>query len=372
MKKERENVIINEEELLKAYEKRHNFKSFMVPHTVKELLDAEEEGILIMALCQRLEVTSEKGKSNLVSSALIANGIGELQISESKGIMKVLNGQQRFTALKDFYNNKFALNLDNCLYLFQSEEDEIIYRVFNGKKYSDLSEGAKQLFLNKQVYAETYYNLSLEDETNIYIMTNTNATKLNNMECAKAKMTPLVWNKIEELASNPVFSHMPTSLTDKRLARFKNVCEQVCTQTGYLNHKDFMSNIYDLISYLNSLDEEELNRVLSNFLKEMKMYSDSTLYAAAKNLKSFSKNKRETYSFFDDRALFYIFHKRCLKKDGFSQKMCDDVKKKAMTLFTSTKKSLSDSQNNYKNITNNATDTVDKMKLAASLILGEV
>lgn len=370
--KEKETVIIDEVKILEEYKEENNFNSTMEPHSWKELLEKKHLGLLLKAMCQRFECTKREKSNNYVVSILCGNGVGGLQLSISGEIIYVLNGLQRISAVEAYVNDEFPLDLSKTTLKFESEKGKTLYKVFHNKKFSELSKKSQEYFLNQKVWAETFYNMSFQNESDVYVSTNKNATNLSKMECAKAKATPLVWNKIEKLVDDPVFSNIPKSNSEKRMIRHKNIVELWCIQLGYIKNDDFTKNINELFLGLNDLEEEELNRVASIFLKEMKMYSNSTLYAAAKNKKSFAALKNEKYCFFDERALFYIFHRECLIGDSFDQKLCDKVKEKALTLFTTDKKSFRDRQNEYQKLSSNGTDKVSSVKRAAALILGEV
>lgn len=141
MKKIRLFSKINEEESIGLKENERRIYTEKVDRSIFELYRLHKmDKLVLQPDFQRLHVWDNKKASLLVESVLLDIPLPVIYLNEeSDGTFSVVDGQQRLTALFDFFENKFKLN-----YL-------MVLKEIKGRKFQDLPPKEKHKFENASI-----------------------------------------------------------------------------------------------------------------------------------------------------------------------------------------------------------------------------
>ncbi len=150
---------------------------------VNQLISWENSKELVLQpLYQRNKVWNDSAKSYLIDSIMRDYPIppiflrDKLNLQERKTIREVVDGQQRITAILDFYNNRIQIS--------KSQNTEL-----GGKFFKDLDEESQEKFLTYKIIAE---KITEKDDALIFDMfarLNSNSIPLNKQELRNARYT---------------------------------------------------------------------------------------------------------------------------------------------------------------------------------------
>lgn len=138
--------------------------------------------LVLKPVYQRNKVWNESAKSYLIDSVMRNYPIPpifireKLNLKERKTVREVVDGQQRISALIDFYENKFPIK--------KSQNKDL-----GGLFFNDLSEEAQERFLTYKIIIE---KITEKDDSLVFDMfarLNSNSIPLNKQELRNAKYT---------------------------------------------------------------------------------------------------------------------------------------------------------------------------------------
>ena len=164
-------------------EYRMNDLRFPTTIDINQLLSwSTSDELVLKPVYQRNKVWNDSARSYLIDSIMRNYPIppifmrDKLNLSERKTIREVVDGQQRISAILDFYNNKFSIK--------KSQNNEL-----GGKYFNDLSEEEQENFLTYKIIVE---KITEKDDSIVYDMfarLNSNSMPLNKQELRNAKFT---------------------------------------------------------------------------------------------------------------------------------------------------------------------------------------
>ena len=187
------------------------------------------------------------------------------EVGEDVSRYSVIDGQQRLTALYDFFHNKFSLS-----------ELEVLEQL-NGSFYSDLPP-----FLIRRLEERSIKCLRIDStldqqvKYDIFERLNSGAVKLEPQELRNATCRGPFKQLIKELAKYPSFvlaaQIKPNSARVKKMEDEELVLRYFALtfQNGYLEYKGgFKKFLTQKMSELNRLDKETLDKLGANFKRVM-------------------------------------------------------------------------------------------------------
>lgn len=164
-------------------EYRMNDLRFPTTIDINQLLSwSTSDELVLKPVYQRNKVWNDFARSYLIDSIMRNYPIppifmrDKLNLSERKTIREVVDGQQRISAILDFYNNKLSIK--------KSQNNEL-----GGKYFNDLSEEEQENFLTYKIIVE---KITEKDDSIVYDMfarLNSNSMPLNKQELRNAKFT---------------------------------------------------------------------------------------------------------------------------------------------------------------------------------------
>lgn len=366
-----------------VFERAYGYNSKYLVVTLRELMD-EEKYSLEMAPCQRNKCSKEPIQQSHVVSQACINGIGQIQANKKDGkVLLTIDGQQRLTTLIAFVSDQFKVDVKKSNVPFNENRaiDRQMKKRIDGKLFSELSERMQDKIMDRPISIELFDNMSEKSMSNLFIIKNTGCVPLNKMECTMAKATALVRDRIEKLAKDESFSNMkaPKQGND-RFQKEKMVLELFCIQREYAKQEvtngkkprdAFQDNIDLFIDELNNMSEEELDATIDEFLEEKKLYDNTGLFYQAKNIKAWNASTSPRYYFFDEKAIFNLFHDKAIDENGVVTETVNAIRDRANELYTQTSKKLEKKQASYRYVSGQGNDRISAMKKASALIYGE-
>jgi hypothetical protein len=116
---------------------------------------------------------------------------------------EVMDGQQRSTSFKLFYENEFPLpNDDELEYVLLNEGDEHTYDL-RGKYFKQLPKAAREHFENYELTAQAYVNINTVEAGNLFVFILNNVTQLVAQEKRQAISSPMSRFIQEKARFNP-------------------------------------------------------------------------------------------------------------------------------------------------------------------------
>jgi len=257
MKKFRLFSKINEEESIGLKENERRIYTEKEDKSIFDLYRLHKmDKLVLQPDFQRLQVWDNKKASLLVESVLLDIPLPVIYLNEeSDGTFSVVDGQQRLTALFDFFENKFKLN-----YL-------MVLKEIKGKKFQDLPQKEKNKFENASIHVIQIKKESSPDiKFEIFERLNTGSVQLNAQELRNCIYYGEYNNLIKELAREKDFLYIiKLSEPHKRMKDVELVLRFLAFQhQSYQNYyqpmKRFLNN--EMAKYRNLKDEEESLRAL--------------------------------------------------------------------------------------------------------------
>lgn len=355
-----------ESNLMKAVKKdlkRFGFFFKKITVSVKEIVDDSMH--LVNADCQREFCTKHASEFIL---EIIYNTIGAITVNEKDNTWRVIDGQQRTTSIKNFISNIFPLDLSE----FELPISNEVMTSMHGRYFKDLPEDMQNLILNQRIDVTLYDNLSEESESAIYVLMNSSQTALSVIEQIKAKFPSKIWAKLEKLADNKIFELMPDKA---RYVKLKNILAMFCISMNFAKKAPKRTRFTDCIEALCSRlkeNPEEVDILIEGFVAEYTLYQ-TLLEKLAINGKKKTDDENElprvSYHAFDDRLLFYAFHKEIVEPNLKSKEQKEKAKvmeKASQYLFSTYKEPFKDFHS-YQYLTSQGSDNLSSLDKAYAL-----
>jgi len=238
-------------------------------------------------------------KSDLIDSLLRKFPINPTYAIKENGILSVIDGIQRLSTLRDYFNDVFALSKTLDTVVINGEE-----RVIAGKKFSKLDEDTKDFLCSSELQLYELTDCTEKEVREMFRRQNAGKA-LNNTQLRTAIESDEMAEVIYSLTSHPFFDKLLTK-TQRKRDFDKEVIREVLMLTETDQEHDYTSfkskSINDfIIMYQENINYEKidilrtaLDRLNDNF-DELKVNTVSIpmiLYAAyriVKDHKSFDK-----------------------------------------------------------------------------------
>lgn len=173
--------------------------------------------------------------SKLIDSAIRLYPIYPALLDDNgNGIYGVIDGKQRLTIFRDFFNNEFALHKS----LLPVEIDGVTYEIA-GKKYEKLDEAVQSRFNDREFQLYIMNNATEEDIREIFSRFNS-SKGLNNTQRRTSLESEELAKIVCELKSHPVIGKLTTPAQRKKDLD-KDIIRQVLMLTEISNEYDFGS-----------------------------------------------------------------------------------------------------------------------------------
>ncbi len=199
--------------------------------------------------------------SKLIDSAIRLYPIYPALLDDNgNGMYGVIDGKQRLTIFRDFYNNEFALHKS----LLPVEIDGVTYEIA-GKKYEKLDEAVQTRFNDREFQLYIMNNATEEDIREIFSRFNS-SKGLNNTQRRTSLESEELSKIVCELKSHPVIEKLTTPAQRKKDLD-KDIIRQVLMLTE-------MSNDYDFGSFRNN----DMNKFIE-------MYNENINYGKIETVK---------------------------------------------------------------------------------------
>ena len=170
--------------------------------------------------------------SKLIDSAIRLYPIYPALLDDNgNGMYGVIDGKQRLTIFRDFYNNEFALHKS----LLPVEIDGVTYEIA-GKKYEKLDEAVQTRFNDREFQLYIMNNATEEDIREIFSRFNS-SKGLNNTQRRTSLESEELSKIVCELKSHPVIEKLTTPAQRKKDLD-KDIIRQVLMLTEISNEYD--------------------------------------------------------------------------------------------------------------------------------------
>lgn len=236
--------------------------------TIEKYLNETKEGSI------SLKVSVQRGddqwkpaqKSLFVSSVIQGYPIPSLYVVTFNGKKVVIDGLQRSTAIREFYNNEF------CIEGTKSNLD--------GKKYEDLSEEEKRTFDNAELYIMDAGDVSQEELAELFIRLN-NGTALAKTQLLKGYSG---YDKAEWL-NKMCQSNLMTTLADFTAMQKKNGADVECIVQGMILVDAFLTDENETPYSWRNISRDEQMHYSTDILsgkseEELKKYEEIIEYSS--------------------------------------------------------------------------------------------
>ncbi|TFE01485.1 DUF262 domain-containing protein [Jeotgalibacillus salarius] len=273
--------------------------------SVSDLVRMVREGdIILNPEYQRNYVWDNKKASLLVESILLNIPIPVIYASEEKdSSWNIVDGLQRLTALKRFFENNFKLSGLGVL----SE--------LNGLKYEGLNPKAKRVLSNGNLRVILIFNDSHQEiKYEIFMRLNSGSVKLNEQELRNCLYRGSLNNALKQFVKNKKFLDiLGLEKPHKRMVDCEMVLRYLAFSENYDGEQKTIKNYKGAIKpYLNIFFAENQNLEIHK-IKDMHHKFDSVIDAV--------------YEVFGDKAF------RKLNEDGFETKINKSIMDVIMLSF---------------------------------------
>ncbi|MDR1205174.1 MAG: DUF262 domain-containing protein [Peptococcaceae bacterium] len=216
--------------------------------------DAAEDGaaarLFIIPDYQRNSVWDDSDRSAFIESLLLGLPIPFLFFCERKdGIIEIVDGVQRVTALNSFINNNFALKGLTKL----SE--------LNGFTFSDFSETTQRKFRNKTLRITLLDgDTSVEFRKDLFSRVNKSGRKINDAEFRRGTFPGKLTQFIERCSKDPLFVEL-CPLNNKKVERYARF-ELALRFFAFVNaYQDFKHEAAPFLDSFLELNQNSFNEV---------------------------------------------------------------------------------------------------------------
>ncbi|MCR4377117.1 MAG: DUF262 domain-containing protein [Rhodospirillales bacterium] len=196
---------------------------------VKTLLDRiENKSLVLKPKFQRAKVWDEKKKSRLIESLILNLPIPPCFLAEDEdGTRVVVDGQQRLSAVDDFYHGRYAL------------EDLEVLKDLNGKKWEELPPKMDRKILQRVIRILVISSHTHPDlRFIIFERLNTGATPLLDQEIRNAVLGGSFNDLLEELVNTDLFKEMlKINDLDSRLRHHELILRFFAIKANISNYK---------------------------------------------------------------------------------------------------------------------------------------
>lgn len=180
-------------------------KDYTIERSIVRLKDFHDypEAYVTRPPYQRKSVWKTSKKQSLMDSIIRRYYVPDLvfrqvRLSDEKTVDEVIDGQQRITAIQEFFNDKFSL---------PKSADSFLKKI-SGKKYSQLDVEVKQFFGQLEIQADRILGIDQKNNSSHQIVATEifwrlqQGESLNEMEKAHARLSSLVRNFLTRYADD--------------------------------------------------------------------------------------------------------------------------------------------------------------------------
>lgn len=252
-------------------------------HTISDFKDWNNDSkLVIQPDFQRKAVWNPTSKIMLIDTILKKYPIPKVFIQntteEDRTIRKIIDGQQRITAILEFVNNKFIL-------------DKPYIGAYEGKTFADLPKNERDDILQYTIDCNEAYGYTDEQYREIYTRLNKYTVPLNSQELRKAEFPGNFYKLSEKLAASEILDNWKifTISSRRRLLDVEFISEILAALLeGPQDKKATLDNFY---RNYNDENLDELENRFNQILKEIEFIFPDSLIA-----KTRFKQKADFYS----------------------------------------------------------------------------
>ncbi|EHU1482705.1 hypothetical protein J587_1169 [Acinetobacter baumannii 144107] len=230
-------------------------------HTISDFKDWDNDSkLVIQPDFQRKAVWNATSKVMLIDTILKKYPIPKVFIQntseDGRTIRKIIDGQQRITAILEFVNNKFIL-------------DKPYSGVYEGKTFSELPQNERENILQYTIDCNEAYGYTDEQYREIYTRLNKYTVPLNSQELRKAEFPGNFYQLSEKLAASEILDNWKifTISSRRRLLDVEFISEILAALLeGPQDKKSTLDNFY---KKYNNDNLEVLERRFQNIIEEI-------------------------------------------------------------------------------------------------------
>lgn len=280
--------------------------------TVQSLVkDIEKERILLSHKLQRKEGQwNKQQKSYLIDSLLRKYPINPIYSIKDGDILSVIDGVQRLSTIRDYFNGKFTLSKTLETVVVNGAE-----KVISGKKYDDLDEETQDALKGSELQIYELVNCTEKDVREIFRRQNSGKA-LTNGQLRVVKESDELSDVIYSLTLHPFLQKTLTDAQNKRAAD-KDIVREILMLTEMSAEYDFGSfrsrDIDTFIEYYNdNINHDKIELVKTALDKLDESFDDNVkikqttlpfvcygMYRIIKDKKSTSKYLEWVHNFLD-------------------------------------------------------------------------
>lgn len=369
-------VAVETKEIMKAVidnrKKNEKFsirKIEKIERSVEDIINIFNKS-LVPAPCQREFCT--KMSSSFILQVILGCDLGDIVVNRLKKSEHILDGIQRLTSLYSFVKEGTRLDFSDMAVDVPNS-----LKPLEGMCFDEFPKELQKMFLESIIVFKVYHDLSKEQESHLYLMLNSSATPLSVIEQLKAKFTEEGWNKIEDMVNKTVFNYIPNKT---RFKREKDVLSMFAiSMIDFENSKGKkLSRFTDCIKYLCDImteSPEEGDAMIDSFVEEFELYQSLleklAINGKKKNIEDENEIPRNSYHPFDDRLLFYAFHKDIVKmglKGKARKEGAKKIKDGSSYMFANHTAPFKEGMHTYKYLCGQGSDNISSLNKAYSLL----
>lgn len=252
-------------------------------HTISDFKDWDDDSkLVIQPDFQRKAVWNATSKIMLIDTILKKYPIPKVFIQNTtehgRTIRKIIDGQQRITAILEFVNNRFIL-------------DQPYSGEYEGKTFDELPEDQRNNILQYTIDCNEAYGYTDEQYREIYTRLNKYTVPLNSQELRKAEFPGNFYKLSEELAASEVLDNWKifTISSRRRLLDVEFISEILAALLeGPQDKKSTLDNFY------RNYNNQNLDSLKTRF--EKIIYEISLIFPNNAIAKTRFKQKADFYS----------------------------------------------------------------------------
>lgn len=252
-------------------------------HTISDFKDWDDDSkLVIQPDFQRKAVWNPTSKVMLIDTILKKYPIPKVFIQNTtehgRTIRKIIDGQQRITAILEFVNNKFIL-------------DKPYIGAYEGKSFAELPENEKDNILQYTIDCNEAYGYTDEQYREIYTRLNKYTVPLNSQELRKAEFPGNFYKLSEKLAASETLDSWKifTISSRRRLLDVEFISEILAALLE--GPQDKKATLDDFYRKYNDQNLDELENRFNQILKEIELIFPDSLIS-----KTRFKQKADFYS----------------------------------------------------------------------------
>lgn len=240
------------------------------PLNVKEAIRKMDSNKISFDLeVQRNNVWTKTKKGKFIHSLICNFFIPPiLFVDTNSDTLYVLDGRQRLNSIFEFYNDQFEIPEDSICFV-----DEVTGEKYDlsNKKYSDLPDVVKDVFISNNIPSYTFKNITEEEIEEMFLRQN-DGEPLRKIEYIRAKAGHNIRKFLNKMSDMTFFTN---TINVTKTAKNRFTDQQIILQCIAMLRDNFTLNSKSIEDMIGELKEEGISEEFTRYFEKIADYLDA-------------------------------------------------------------------------------------------------